>query len=226
MFCAMKKDRNALSAFMQGIEDPHKFPSSRSTEQDCCKWFGVECNNITGPISPSLCDNMENQSESIQLDLSNNLFSGEFPDCWTLFKSLSHLSLGGNKLTGEIPDSVGHELSYKKYIMLLRIVDFSSNKLSGSILSELFRLCVAGRIPRSLRNLSFQGHLNLSYNDFKGMIPPLSTQLQSFLELPFSRTAHKRKGTIDPNRRKTEIVMSLEPLSSLAWQLALLLVSG
>ncbi|RYR16491.1 hypothetical protein Ahy_B04g073521 [Arachis hypogaea] len=48
MFCAMKKDRNALSAFMQGIEDPHKFLSSRSTEQDCCKWFGVECNNITG----------------------------------------------------------------------------------------------------------------------------------------------------------------------------------
>ncbi|XLR20764.1 hypothetical protein HN51_067559 [Arachis hypogaea] len=81
------------------------------------------------------------------------------------------------------------------------------------------------RIPQSLRNLSFQGHLNLSYNDFKGMIP-LSTQLQSFLELPFSRTAHKRKTTTDPNRRKTEIVMSLEPLSSLAWELALLLVSG
>ncbi|KAH1046544.1 hypothetical protein J1N35_037328 [Gossypium stocksii] len=48
----------------------------------------------------------------------------------------------------------------------LESLDFSVNKLSGSI-------------PESMSYLTFLSHLNLSFNNFSGIIPS-STQLQSF----------------------------------------------
>ncbi|TKY68685.1 Receptor protein 12 [Spatholobus suberectus] len=45
------KDQHELSVFKQSIKDPLKRLSSWSTEQDCCKWSGVHCDNITGRVS-------------------------------------------------------------------------------------------------------------------------------------------------------------------------------
>ncbi|MED6111702.1 hypothetical protein PIB30_054777 [Stylosanthes scabra] len=126
-------------------------------------FFSIADNNLSGPISPNLCDNMVNESELIHLDLSNNTFSGEFPDCWSLFKSLSHLSLGGNKLTGKIPDSIGS-------LTELQTLRLHNNNLSGNV-------------PPSLKNCTQLWFLDLGYNEFSGNIPTWITQLNMILLL-------------------------------------------
>ncbi|MED6192416.1 hypothetical protein PIB30_009777 [Stylosanthes scabra] len=126
-------------------------------------FFSIADNNLSGPISPRLCDSMVNESELIHLDLSNNLFSGEFPDCWTLFKSLNHLSLGGNKLTGQIPESIG-------LLTELQTLRLHNNNLSGNV-------------PPSLKNSTQLWFLDLGYNEFSGTIPTWITQLNMILLL-------------------------------------------
>ncbi|KAJ4821128.1 Receptor-like protein 12 [Rhynchospora pubera] len=71
---------------------------------------------------------------------------------------LRNLNVSRNKLSGDIPISIGNLRS-------LESLDFSNNELSGSI-------------PLSLSTLTFLSHLNLSYNNFSGRIP-LGHQLQT-----------------------------------------------
>ncbi|XP_027337089.1 receptor-like protein EIX2 [Abrus precatorius] len=45
------KDEHELLVFKQSINDPLKWLSSWSTEEDCCNWIGVHCDSITGRVS-------------------------------------------------------------------------------------------------------------------------------------------------------------------------------
>ena len=93
------------------------------------------------------------------IDLSNNKFQGEIPECIGNLNSLRGLNLSHNYLIGHIP------LSFKN-LKMLESLDLSSNKLSG-------------RIPQELTSLTFLEVLNLSQNHLTGFIPQ-GNQFQTF----------------------------------------------
>ena len=93
------------------------------------------------------------------VDLSNNKFQGEIPECIGNLNSLRGFNLSHNYLTGHVP------LSFKN-LKMLESLDLSSNKLSG-------------RIPQELTSLTFLEVLNLSQNHLIGFIPQ-GSQFQTF----------------------------------------------
>ncbi|RVW94535.1 Receptor-like protein 12 [Vitis vinifera] len=91
------------------------------------------------------------------LDLSNNLLSGELPDCWAQWKGIVVLNLEeGNLVIGynytipyfkelsrrssyideQLLQWKGRELEYKRTLGLVKSIDLSSNKLGGEIPRE------------------------------------------------------------------------------------------
>ncbi|KAK7274080.1 hypothetical protein RIF29_15152 [Crotalaria pallida] len=92
-----EKDKHALLNFKQGVIDPSGVLSTWTTQQDCCQWEGVACDNVTNrvtmlnlPCDPPLptyrdkADKSNCVSGSIHLSF---LFQLEF---------LSYLDLRGN----------------------------------------------------------------------------------------------------------------------------------
>ncbi|XP_025014940.2 receptor-like protein EIX2 [Ricinus communis] len=85
------------------------------------------------------------------LHLGENQLSGEIPDCWMNWKSLTVIKLGNNNLTGKIPSSIG-------VLWNLRSLQLRKNSLSGEI-------------PMSLGNCTRLLTLDLAANDFVGKVP-------------------------------------------------------
>ncbi|XP_059315678.1 receptor-like protein EIX2 [Lycium ferocissimum] len=144
------------------------------------------------------------------LDLSNNLLSGELPDCLMEFEELAILNLANNNLHGKIPSSVGalhniqslqlqnnnftgHLPTSLMNCSMLTILDVGGNKLSGEIPSwigsELTSLVVLslrvnkfnGKIPPNLCRLNQVHILDLSRNILSGEIPQCLNNFTSFL---------------------------------------------
>jgi len=113
------------------------------------------------------------------LYLSNNDISGEIVDLVAGLSgcgnaSLEALQLVGNKLSGQIPDSIGH---FKH----LRSLYLQSNSFSGSIPSSIGSLndletldlssnAMNGTIPDSIGQLSKLVSLNLKWNSWRGIV--------------------------------------------------------
>ncbi|WVZ14847.1 hypothetical protein V8G54_012413 [Vigna mungo] len=147
-----------------------------------------------------------------RLDLSNNMFSGQIPDCWTHFKSLAYLNMSQNKFIGEIPSSMGSLL--KLQVLLLRsnnligkipsilknctqlvMVDIAENRLSGSIpnwignkLSQLQFLSLRsnyfrGSLPLQICYLKSIHLLDLSQNNLSGEIPKCIKNFSSMAQM-------------------------------------------
>ncbi|KAK2989947.1 LOW QUALITY PROTEIN: hypothetical protein RJ640_019345 [Escallonia rubra] len=115
--------------------------------------LGLAGNDIGGEISEvvrNLAGCTENSLE--ELSLSSNRLSGQLPDSIGHFKKLRSISLLDNLITGPIPASVG-ELSN------LESLDLSYNKMNGSIVETLGKL----------GNLEF---LDLRENDWDGIAGP------------------------------------------------------
>ncbi|KAL9675075.1 hypothetical protein QQ045_003275 [Rhodiola kirilowii] len=98
------------------------------------------------------------------IDLSDNRFSGTFPDGITNLSGLLVLNLSRNHIKGYIPD-------YISRMRVLTSLDFSNNRLSG-------------HIPPSMSSMTFLGAFNVSNNDLSGKIPE-SGQLSTFPESAF-----------------------------------------
>nr|GMD35699.1 receptor-like protein 12 [Ipomoea batatas] len=147
-------------------------------------------NKLSGTIS-FLCTN--EFKESNYLDLSNNLFSGNIPECLGQYagNDLGVLNLANNNFSGEIPSSLGYlnqisslhlrntglfgELPISlKNCTSLRILDLGENELSGDI---------PVWIGESLTQLKV---LYLHSNELKGSIPTSICQLQSMRVLDLS----------------------------------------
>ncbi|KAK2992855.1 hypothetical protein RJ640_011948 [Escallonia rubra] len=123
-------------------------------------------NDIRGEISEvvrGLAGCTENSLE--ELSLSSNRLSGQLPDSIGHFKKLRSISLDNNLITGPIPASVGK-------LSNLEILDLSFNKMNGSIVETLGTL---GELY----------YLNLRQNDWEGFLLPNHLQglakLKSFL---------------------------------------------
>ncbi|CAL2243850.1 unnamed protein product [Prunus armeniaca] len=154
-------------------------------------------NMFSGPLS-SLCATQA--PELYNLDLSENLLSGELPDCWMQYQALHSLNLAKNNFSGKVPSSLG-QLTYVVLLRLhdnnlsgelppslkncteLRVVDIGANKLSGNIpawigpsLTNLLVLRLRsnefyGSIPLSLCSLPALHVLDLSQNNISGALP-------------------------------------------------------
>ncbi|XP_004301719.1 PREDICTED: LRR receptor-like serine/threonine-protein kinase GSO1-like [Fragaria vesca subsp. vesca] len=133
------------------------------------------------------------------IEISDNLLSGELPNCWMQFSGLGLLFLGKNKLSGKIPSSLGNlkimtllslkdnnfsgELPSLENCTELAMVDLDNNNLSGRIptwigqrLTTLMYLRLrsnqfSGIIPSSLCNLATIHVLDLSHNNISGGLP-------------------------------------------------------
>ncbi|KAD5508780.1 hypothetical protein E3N88_16483 [Mikania micrantha] len=85
------------------------------------------------------------------LDLSNNILSGQIPDCLWNFRELKVLNLGHNNLFGRIPVSV-------ESLIKLEVLYLYKNEFSGEL-------------PVSLKNCTNLNFLNLGANNFSGNVP-------------------------------------------------------
>ncbi|XP_062153423.1 receptor-like protein EIX2 [Alnus glutinosa] len=135
------------------------------------------------------------------LDLSDNLLSGELPNCWGNMLFLTMLNLANNNLSGRIPDSFcgssvwlqSLHLQNNSFIgelprslircSLLELLDLGENRLFGTIPTwigtslphlAILRLpsnLFMGRIPLQLCDLTSLQILDLSQNNITGTIP-------------------------------------------------------
>ncbi|KAF7815744.1 Receptor-like protein EIX2 [Senna tora] len=193
-----EKDEWALSMFKAGVLDPSNRLSSWSTEEDCCEWIGVRCDNLTGRIT--------------QLDLNSNyyepLIGGEISLSLLQLEFLNYLDLSLNNFTAiSIPPSKSppniskleyldlsfnsldmvidnllwlSPLSSLKYLNLGRI-DLSeetnwlhSLAMLPSLSNLYLTMCELSNISPSLNYVNLSSSLvtlDLSYNNFKSKLP-------------------------------------------------------
>ncbi|KAL2936208.1 Receptor-like protein 13 [Bienertia sinuspersici] len=168
-------------------------------------------NNLHGQIPQQLC----HLGDINILDLSHNNLSGGIPIC------IGNLSFGmkftidigkGDRLRQPHPtwdDAIDLNFYYKpeeveflnknqlllykgKNLVMMSLLDLSSNKLIGSIPSQFSNLKhvesldlsfnrLSGKIPSQLVELTFLEIFNVSYNDFSGRVPDTG-QFASFDE--------------------------------------------
>ena len=180
-----------------GDEDDGGDQNGNSIEQkqgvDECNWYGIECDFYGRVIEVDYSDN--NLSGSIPsseikllyhletLDLSNNEITGSIPEEIYDLRSLQHVYLYHNKLTGTISSYISQLLSYGS----LQTLHLSHNSLTGSIPSfqqqqldssgtssltylNLYDNKLTGTIPRNLR-LNELKYFDIGRNFIGGSIP-------------------------------------------------------
>lgn len=116
--------------------------------------------------------------------MDNNDFGGVLPDTiGNLSTSLAYLTLGSNRITGEIPPGIGN-------LVNMVFLSMQINRISGRIPSSigqfqglvrlyLDRNQLTGNIPSSIGNLTLLTDLSLGSNFFQGEIPPSLGTLQA-----------------------------------------------
>ncbi|XP_048422017.1 receptor-like protein EIX1 isoform X2 [Pyrus x bretschneideri] len=166
------------------------------------KWLGVSLqklvvlmlssNNFNGSLPSELCrlTNIQN------LDVSANNISGTIPKCLNNFTVLAQKGnssptlqhwVSTNDLYFDYKDDAtfvwkGRMYSYRNTLGLVKRIDFSSNRLTGEIPSEISRLVglvslnlsrnqLTGQITPDIRKLESLDSLDLSRNHIDGRIP-------------------------------------------------------
>ncbi|CAN8279553.1 unnamed protein product [Cochlearia groenlandica] len=176
----------------------------------CCSWSGVRCNqNSTSVISldlssKTLAGNFPTTQFSvfadlIELNISHNSFSGEFPpeifNITTLkvldfsqnnfsgrfprgvssLKNLTHLNALSNSFSGSLPIDFA-------LLENLKVLNLAGSYFTGSIPSqygsfkslEFLHLggnLLSGYIPKELGDLKTVTHMEIGYNSYQGVIP-------------------------------------------------------
>ncbi|XP_024199512.2 receptor-like protein EIX2 [Rosa chinensis] len=111
-------------------------------------YVDLSSNKLSGRIS-FLCTSKDRNLKF--LDLSNNSFSGELPNCWKHLENLIILDLSNNAFSGKFPISIGSLAS-------LETLKLSKNNF-------------AGELPSSLKNCTNLQFFDIGENRITGMIP-------------------------------------------------------
>ncbi|KAG5544667.1 hypothetical protein RHGRI_017191 [Rhododendron griersonianum] len=123
-----------------------------------------------------------------KLNISWNALNGSIPSSVSSLQNLNNLDLRGNNLNGSIPASIGNLTS-------LIELQLGSNKLGGKIPLMPQRLQIAlnlssnqfeGLIPETLSRLNVLEVLDLSNNSFTGQIPDSFVTMESLTQLVLS----------------------------------------
>ncbi|CAI0441201.1 unnamed protein product [Linum tenue] len=151
-------------------------------------------NLLSGNLFKFLCFNPSEKRATEFLSLYGNRLTGEIPDCWKTWQSLSSIRLDRNKLSGKIPRSLG-------YLSSLKSLRLQNNRLSGEIppsVQNCSRLITVdlgyngleGKIPEWIgQSFSRLSILNLGRNKFHGSIPKEICNLQSLQILDLSHNS-------------------------------------
>ncbi|KAF3784205.1 Receptor-like protein 12 [Nymphaea thermarum] len=144
-----------------------KFLSPSTSSFDNMVYFSVKNNSVMGEIPASLC----NFTMLLSLDLLNNKFNGQIPDC-LLHMDLVEVKLQNNQLQGQIPEFGCHRVTG------LRTSDLSANMFESGVYTrtglrtlDLSDNRFVGYIPTSLgscKNLEF---IDVGYNKLSGEFP-------------------------------------------------------
>nr|XP_023920489.1 receptor-like protein EIX2 [Quercus suber] len=141
---ALKFDLSALKFDLSAnrLEGPLPLFSTNVTSLNLSK------NRFSGPLSP-LCK--INGWSLVFLDLSDNLLSGQLPNCFMDWPNLLILNLANNNFSGKVPSSFG-------FLLMLRTLSLHNNNFSGDF-------------PISLKNCSNLRLMDLGNNRFSEKIP-------------------------------------------------------
>ncbi|KAF3457408.1 hypothetical protein FNV43_RR02065 [Rhamnella rubrinervis] len=175
-------------------------PSTNFSYNSCGNWVGIVCNELESVTAVNLTNsNLRGTLQSFDFSLLPNLLTlvlldnslyGSIPSHISNLSRLTHLDLGGNQFSGNIPIEIG---------MLVYLVEFwvDNNNLSGSIpasignLSSLTSLAlpenkISGSIPREVGHLTSLTELYLYSNLLSGSIPASIGNLSKLSVLEFS----------------------------------------
>ncbi|GJT12439.1 leucine-rich repeat-containing protein [Tanacetum coccineum] len=177
--------------------------------------LNLKSNNLFGTIPSQIC-----QLESLQiLDLSFNNLHGTIPPCVNSLTSMvqkglfyeynihHYLSIINNtgKLDGVDNSYIDHLLiewqgkvnEFSSILEFLKVIDLSSNNLTGQIPNEVTNLhgllvldlsnnSLVGEIPRNIGHMTELLTLNLSRNMFSGEMPSSMSDMHSLNDLDLS----------------------------------------
>ncbi|XP_024992445.1 probable leucine-rich repeat receptor-like protein kinase At5g49770 [Cynara cardunculus var. scolymus] len=120
-------------------------------------WLDLAENQLTGslPISSLTQSGLDKLKHAKHFHFNKNKLSGGISS--QLFSSdmvLLHVLFDGNRLTGEIPITIG-------YVQTLEVLRLDRNNLEGEV-------------PSNLNNLTRLGELNLGHNNLSGALPDLN----------------------------------------------------
>lgn len=174
----IKYERDALLTFKAGLVSNSISLSSWSGD-DCCRWEGVSCHNITGHV--------------IKLDLFSNFLTGKISPYLGNLSNLQYLHLGGNRLTTDNLHFVAF-LSSLKYLNMegVTFVDKHENWLQSvnmipSLVDFYLHDCGlynSGHVSHF--NLTSLEVLNLRYNKFHSTIPSWFSNITNVQHLDLS----------------------------------------
>ncbi|KAK4436442.1 putative LRR receptor-like serine/threonine-protein kinase IRK [Sesamum alatum] len=148
-------------------------------------------NGLSGSINDALASSEENsRSKLLILDVSQNKLSGEIPSTVGDFGSLQLLNMSSNSFVGTIPARIGQLKS-------LSILDLSENQLNGTIPSDIGLLkslnelsleknSLWGTIPTSIGSCAGLISLSLARNEITGSIPAALGKLTYLTIVDFS----------------------------------------
>ncbi|XP_020149236.1 uncharacterized protein [Aegilops tauschii subsp. strangulata] len=183
----IRRERDALLAFKQGINDTgDELGSWQPGRQDCCRWAGITCSNVTGrvigldlsrrfslvgQISPSLLSLEHLQYLNLQ---STSLcgHDGRIPEFLGSLKNLRHLDLSYIYCSDTVPPQLGN-LSKLEYL------DLSNMEMDLIDISWLAHLPRLMYLDISYMNLSSIADWPLVVN----MIPSLKDLRLSYCSL-------------------------------------------
>jgi len=172
------KDKQALFNFKQGIIDPSHALSSWFTQQDCCQWRGVTCDNITSrvthlslPCSTTLPTYTDKTNKSLCLTGSIYLSSMDF-------EFLSYLDLGNNDFLAFQFDSVNH--NYQNLSVAVHPRRFVNS-------SALRYLDLSGNENLAMNSLQWLSHMSsLEYLNLGGIDLHKETNWFQLVTMPSS----------------------------------------
>nr|GEX47759.1 receptor-like protein kinase 5 [Tanacetum cinerariifolium] len=156
-----------------------------------CTWPEIICTantvtgitirqDIPGLVPPFICD-IKNLTH---LDLSWNLFNGNFPTPLYNCTNLQYLDLSSNYFVGKLPDDISRLSPELKYFNLLGDnftgdIPVNISRLSKLTFLELRQNLFNGTFPEEIGDLSDLEELYLGFNDFKpSRLPDSFTRLK------------------------------------------------